>query len=428
MKAWTMRWWALAWGLALLGACGGGTDTTKAHLRLVNASGGYSALDMSINNTSLQTSVAYGATASYADADPNNMATVISLPGSASALVSLTPAVSKDQYYSVLAYGNAGSLQALVLDNNTGAPDSGKALLRVVNAAPDAGNVDVYLTSSGDTLADAVALQAGASLGSTGAYAPINSGTWQLWVTGAGNKADLRLAVSGLSLGNQSVSTLVVTPGRGGVLVNALLLVDRGGITRADATQARVRVAAGVSSGGAVIASVGGTTVMNGTAAPAIGAYYTVAAGTPAMAVTVNGATAGASTATLAAGGDYTLLVYGPASAPLVSVIEDDNHRPSDTTTAKLRLVHGVADLSTTLALKSNFVPIADGVLPGSASAYGSASPSTTATLTVTAGGQTAPVCNLTTQTLVANTIYSLFALDLAATGTCVLIPDRPAP
>jgi len=420
----------LAWGLLLaavaaLGACGGGTDTSKARIRLVNASSGYSALDMSTDDTRRFSSVAYGQTDAYVEVDPDNMDSVISRPDSATPLVSLTPTVAKNKDYTVLAYGVEGGLSALVLDDNTATPDSGKSLLRVINAAPDAGAVDVYVTASGDSLADAVALQTAAAVGTLGSYVSVNSGSWRLRVTAAGSKTDVRLDVSGLNLDSEQVQTLVVTPGRGGVLVNALLLVDRGAVTRADSTQARVRVAAGVSDGGSVVAAVGGSTLMNGTAAPAVGAYALVTAGRPALDVAVNGAGVTAPATTLAAGGDYTLLVYGPAGAPQVAVIEDDNRLASDASMAKVRLVHGVANLNTALALTADFFPVADGVLPGTASAYARLAATTTAALAVTTPGASSPIFSATDQVFSAGRNYTLFMVGAAGAPVGILRADR---
>ena len=107
--------------------------------------------------------------------------------------------------------------------------------------------------------------------------------------------------------------TLVLTPGRGGVLMNALLLVQQGGITRRDTSQARVRVAAGVADGGAVSASIGGTVLMGSVGSPAVGLYSLLPAGTQPVVLAVNGTPLAAPPVTLAAGADYTLLMRAAA-------------------------------------------------------------------------------------------------------------------
>ncbi|MFY9510118.1 MAG: DUF4397 domain-containing protein, partial [Rubrivivax sp.] len=261
----TMTGW-LAAGLAsvgLLAGCGGGDDPTKARVRLVNATTGYAGLTLVVDDETKQSSVAYGGSAAYSDVNPKNTDTEVRATGSSTALATLTPALTKDKYYTVLAYGRSGSLKAVLLDENTDDPDSGKTKLRVVNTATDAGALDIYVTDSGDALSSSTAMQTSAAVGSVNSHVTVNAGTRRLRITAAGSKTDLRLDLSTLSLPSQRSATLVITPGSGGVLVNALLLVEENGVARYDTTQARVRVAAAVASSGSVAASLGSTTLMS---------------------------------------------------------------------------------------------------------------------------------------------------------------------
>jgi Domain of unknown function (DUF4397) len=420
---------ALVCGAALLQvACGGGTDRTKAQVRLVNATYDYDKLDLGVDGQVLQSQVSYGNTAGYAAVDPGKASSTLSQTGSATALLSFTPAVGKDKYFTLLAYGSLGALKQLLLDENSGAADDNKTQLRVVNAAQDAGSLDVYLTGSNDVLAASVPALAGATFGASSSWLNVTSGTWRLRVTVAGSKTDLPLDLPTLTLSGKQVVTLVLTPGRGGVLVNALLLTQQSDVSRLDNTQARVRVAAGVSNGGAVSAQVGETVLLNNTNSPAVGNYALVGAGSPSTVVAVNGVALTPSTFALRAGADYTLLVRGGATAALSSWIEDDNRPPGDATQAKLRLVNGVANFSGALAMTADLVPVADSVAAGQASTYSSVLPSTTASLSVSGVGLSKPVATLSTQTLLANSNYTLFVLgglDANGAATAQLRKDR---
>jgi hypothetical protein len=417
--------WAVAGLLALLAACGGGEDRSKAQLRLVNASGGYAGLDLVVDDRRLQTGVAYGATDRYVEVDPAETATQVTRPGSSTPLVSTTPALRKGERYTLVAYGAEGALRAALLDDNTTEPASGKARVRVLNAAPDAGSVDVYLTTAEADLADAEALQAGAVAGAVGAFSNVDAATWRLRVTAAGDRNDLRLDLTGLVLTNRQIVTVVVTPGAGGVLVNALVITQRGAIAALDGARARVRAVAAVTDSGAVAATVGGVNLMNGIGAPAAGAYRLVPAGTPAAAVTVNGAPVAVPASSLASGTDHTLLVWGPAGAAAAAWLADDNRPPTVTNRAKLRLVHGLAGLDVPIALTVDFSPVADGVGPGTASAPAQLDASTTATLSVTAPGRASPVWSAVEQTLVAGNVYTLFVVGHPDAPTGILRKDR---
>lgn len=420
---------AFLWGCATLplwlAACGGGADESKARVRLVNASA-YSALDMRIDDDTRFGSVAYGETGNYVETDPepDRMDTVITRTGSSSPLVSLTPAVAEDTDYTLLAWGREGELEVLLLDDSIDSPDDDKTLIRIVNAAPDAGDVDVYLTEAGDSLTDAVALQAALAVGAVSDYTTVDSANWRLRVTAAGDKADLRLDVPALALVSGGITTLVITPGRGGVLVNALQLAERESpIVRADATQARVRVAAAVSGSASVSATLAGSTLLD-SSAPVVGNYELVGAGTPALAVAVNGSTLPATAPTLQAGADYTLVVHGPPSAPMLSWVEDDNRLPASGQ-ARVRLLHGVAGLDGTLSLAVDFTPLADGVAPGTASAYAAVDPTVTAQLSVSSPGLGAPLFSAIEQTFLADSNYTLFVVGSLDAPTGILRRDR---
>ncbi len=411
--------------LLLLAACGGGTDRTKAQLRLVNASDAYAALDLRVEDQVRQGGVAYGAGAGYVEVDTGKADSAITRSGSATALLSFTPALARGKYYTLLAYGAEGALRQMLIDDNVAAPDSGRTLLRVVNAAPDAGALDIYLTGADEPLASAVPVQAGAAFGAESSLLTVNSATWRLRVTAAGSKTDLRLDLSALALASREVATLVLTPGRGGVLMNTLLLAQRGGIVRQDTALARVRVAAGVADSGAVSATVGGNVLMASVGSPAVGLYALLPAGAQPVLLAVNGTPLASAAVTLAAGADYTLLVRGTAAAAQAGWIEDDNRRPADSGNARLRLVNGVAALAAPLSMTADFVPVADGVAPGAASAYASLAATTTAQLSVTAAGLAAPLFSAVEQRLDAGAVYTVFVVGAPTAAVGIVRKDR---
>ncbi len=423
----SFRWiTALAIAALLLAACGGGdNDRTKAKLRLVNASAAYAALDLRVEDELRQGNVAYGASDSYVDVDPGEADSKITRSGAVTALLSFTPALERNKHYTVLAYGAEGALQQMLIDDNVGEPESDRALLRVVNASPDASKLDIYLTGADEPLASAVPVQADTEYGAASGPLTVNSASWRLRVTTAGSKTDLRLDLPALVLNSKQIATLVLTPARGGVLLNALLLTQQGAIERQDTALARVRVAAGVADSGAVSAGVGGNVLMASVGSPAVGLYALVPAGTQPVALAVNGTPLAAPAVTLLAGADYTLLVRGTAAAPLAGWIEDDNHRPANSRQAKLRLVNGVADLTVPLSMTADFVPVADGVGPGAASGYAALDATLTAQLSVTAAGMATPLFSAVDQPLTAGAVYTVFVVGAPAAAVGILRKDH---
>jgi hypothetical protein len=409
-----------------LTACGGGTDRTKAQMRMVNASSGYAQLDYRVDDQLRQGAVAYGETASYVEVDPGKASTTITAAGSPTALLSFTPGVSAKKYYTVLAYGVAGALKQLLLDENSGDPDTNRSFLRVVNAAPDAGALDVYLTGSADTLDASVPVLSGASVDQIGGYITLISSTWRLRVTATGSKTDVRLDVPAVTFGSKQITTLVLTPGSGGVLVKGLLLNQQASIAPLAATQARVRVAAGVASGGTVTASLAGTALLSGISSPAVSGQYTlVSAGAQTLTVSVNGLAPSTTPVALTAGADYTVLVYGTAAAPQVALVADDNRLALDRSLARVRLVNGTSGLATPLALTVDYSPLADNIGAGQASAYATLSATTTARVAVTTTGAANPLFSAVDQTFTAASNYTVFLVGAAASPVGILRKDR---
>ena len=424
---------ALALTACLLAACGGGTDRTKAQVRLVNASSGYTQLDLRVDDQLRQGAVAYGAAAAYVEVDPGKAASTVSSAGSATPLLSFTPPLSEKKYYTLLVYGAAGVLRQQTLDDNAGAPDTGRALLRVFNAASDAGGLDIYLTGSSDSLDTAVAIQTGAAFGTLGVWITVNSANWRLRVTAAGSKTDVRLDVPVLPLPSKQLATLVLTPGASGVLVNALVLVQQGAIARQDSQQARVRLAAVVANSGTVGAQVGTTLLAAGNGSPSLGDYLLLpsggSAGASAVVVTVNGQAVSAPSFTLLPGQDYTLMVHGPLAAAQVSWVLDDNRLPADVSRAKLRLINGLSDSAAPLAMTLDFASVASAVAAGTASVYASVAPTsgggTDGKLAITAIGVTTPLWTVNDQILRASANYSVLLVGRQAAPTGIVRRDR---
>ena len=412
-----MRFKTWAWGLSvaaatLLTACGGGGDSSTAQMRLLNASIGYAALDMSVDSTTVNSAVAYAGVGSYADVKTSATGTEIQSNSVGSTLASSTPTLAAGSHYAMIAYGSAGSLQTTLLQEDQEAPASGKSKLLVLNLAPDAGSMDVYVTGADETLDTASTVAAGIAAGSGSGYVSLNSGTFRVRLTAAGSKSDVRLDIPSITLPSAGVSTLVLTGSAGGVLVNGIQLIQQGATTNFPNTTARARLVAAVGGSALVSGSVGQTALMPTSVAPTIGDYTTLTAGATDLSVYVNGQLMSFAKPTLVAGNDYTLMVWGPAASPQLAVLTDDNRLPtSPTTTAKIRLVNGVASAATGLTLNVDYSALASNVVAGTASTAQTTPASTAALLTVTSPSSTTPVYSLSDLGITAGYVYTVFVM-----------------
>ena len=420
---------ALLLSLALLQGCskssGGGSSPVNGSVRLVNAALAYPSLDMSVPGGTLATAVATGSASAYIPIAPGTYSVSLSATGSGNPLSQQAVLAYTGVAYALVAHTEGGQLKLTALSEDQAAPAAGYGSIRLSNLAlTDTGGVDVYMAASGGT---ATSVPAGVSamvsnLGMASSYFPIPQGTYQVWVTGVGNKADVRLYLPSVVIGNQQVLTLALTATTGGVLVDGWLLAQGGTVSALTNTSARIRVAANIDPPlGTVVATANGVPLDASTlVSPAVDTYALVPAGALSMSVVVEGTAVNVPNLTAAAGADYTLLAAGTGAKPQFFWLTDDNTLPLGGM-AKLRLVNGVNGLASGLSLNSDANLVAQNV------AFGTAS--TPATLAITGNPSSLQVTGVSvptyTLTLQSQGVYSVFMLGSTGAATQIVRADR---
>ena len=396
--------------LPLLHGClgsGGGSTTsssTTSYVRLVNTTN--DTLDMVTTSTKLANSITNGNTSSYASLTAGTY--TIQLVNSGTTVPSLTTSYSfsSTAYYTLLAYTSSGKVYLTAFTDNQSTPTSGYGQIRIADFATDAGSLDVYMAVQGTSLANASAL-VGSISGVTTGYYEIAKNTYHIWVTGAGDKTDLRLDLPSITLGDQQVLTLALSGTTGGVLVNGVLITEKGAVVAQTNNNARVRMVANLAASGSVTsANVNGVSLLGSATSmtTSVGAYTLVPAGT--LTATVNGAAACAGN-TVAAGADLTLLYAGAMASPQCFLINDDNTLPSSGYT-KLRVLNGVNGLAGNISLTYNSQIVASNVAFGAASTAKSVTSNVaSSSLAVTP----ASVFSTTNLYLTSRGVYTLFLL-----------------
>jgi len=417
-------WMVVVSSVSILAACGGsgsGSSGGNAQLRLVNASSAYSSLDLTVGETKVATGVAYGKANEYASVTAGSSVTATVQSGSTS-LASIAPTLAKDNHYSLITYGWVGNMRSTILQEEETAPDTNYSKLLVLNLAADAGALDVYLTQNVDNLSSTTPNVSGLGGGSSSGYLTVGSGTYRVRITGTGKNTDLRLDIPSVALDSKQVSTLVITPTQGGVLVNSVRVIQQSSVSVAGNNNARARVIAALD-GAKVSATLDSTALMSDLAAPKIGDYQLLSAGNPSLVVTVNGVALPATTPALTAGNDYSFLVWGPVSAPQVTVLSDDNRLPTVSGTAKIRLINGLAGSSTGLTMTLDYGAVVSNVLPGTASAAASINASATGATSLLNVDST-PAMDATLS-VVSGGIYNVYIMGSAGNAVRVLRKDR---
>ena len=411
----------------LLAACGGNNndDTSgTAQWRVVNLNADVPSVDIYTSTDKRFDAVAADAITPYAGISSGTYTVRITNAGNATSLLSSAFTLSKDRNYTGIVWGRSGSVKFATLPENDDVNLIGtdNARIRVFNATSDAGTFDIYLTQSGANLEDETPIASSGVSATLGGYKELSAGDWRLRVTASGDPSDIRLDVPVLTLARQTYSTLVLTAGPGGVLLNATHIAQQGAATALKNTQARLRTVASANANGVVAVQLDGTTFSAGLRSPTVGSYQRVTAGARTVNVLVNGGTVSSVSRTLAAGGDYTLLVYGTNS---VALITDDN-RLASAGRYRMRLINGAegTDPLSLLIDFATFDPTND-IAPGQASAFFSGTANSTARVDVTSTSGSSLIYSETDVNLQSQGVYTMFVLGGNSTPSGVLRKDR---
>lgn len=414
--------------LAWLAACGGGNDGNDANVRLVNASAGYASLDLYVEDTKEISDVTFGNGSSYVGVKSGEVSNVLTASGSTTELLNQSRSLGSGKKYTIVAYGWEGALRSVIMTDDESAADANKTKVSALNTAFDAGAVDVYLTQGDVSLESSTPVASGVEAGSQSGYSSIASGTYKLSVTGVGDTEDLRLQMDGVVLDSTKVLTLVMVPGKGGVLVHAIGAVQDGATTPYLNTQARVRMVAAVADATVPTFSRVSVNVDDSAATDVIlGAnvssftikeYMLVNAGAVSVKPSVDGTALTAQPMTLEAGSDTTVLVTGKTVADAVStIIDDDNRIPTVSTKYKIRLIHAspmLKDQNLSMTVDSSDV-VSDQAF-GTASNFSDRTASSSAAIDITSPTQ-GSVTSLSEQSLVSKGVYTVFVFDRLNNG-----------
>lgn len=414
-----------ALSLPLLHGCGGGGDDNSGGdgaVRLVNAAEGYASLDLYVDDTEISTAVSLDSAGDYVTLGSSTYTFKLKRAGSSTTASSASRTVSGSTSYSLLAYATADSLRSVMLSETEEAPSSGAAKLRVFNGSVEAGSLDVYVTDPAASLNDSSPTVASVGTERVTTYNEISEGSYRIRVTGAGDKNDLRLDLSGVALADQQITTLVLTSTPGGVLVHGMTLDQKGDVAARKNPSARVRLVAGADANASVAATVRGVQLSAGQPSSSVGNYVLVGAGALTGTVSIAGQAVTLPAGTLAAGSDNTLLVTGAAGSGTATLLADDNRPPLNTANTKLRLVNGVGSSTSPMTLTADFGAVATDVAANGASTPASIPAGTTIRLEVTspAGGSLFLAEDVT---LLATRVYTVFMLGDA--NAPVGIPRR---
>ena len=124
-------------------------DDARARVRVVHASADAPAVDVDVNDAEVLGDVVFGAASDYLELLGDTYNVKVAAANSESVVINADLTLAARTDYTVLAVNTLAQIEALVLEDDNGAPGDGNVKVRLVHAASQAGLVDVYITATG---------------------------------------------------------------------------------------------------------------------------------------------------------------------------------------------------------------------------------------------------------------------------------------
>jgi len=157
--------------------CGGGGGSTK--LRVLAASPDEPSVQVLVDNVVVGNQLAYQANTDYLSVHSGSRQFAIEAVGTTTNLLpnNATLTLNNDTETTVIMAGFSSSLQGIVLNDNITSAASSTINLRIVNAAPGLGEVDVYVVAPGTSLSSVQPTLTNLAFGTASDYINLPVGT-----------------------------------------------------------------------------------------------------------------------------------------------------------------------------------------------------------------------------------------------------------
>jgi hypothetical protein len=165
--------------VSLIAGCGGGDDNPgDTHLRVLHASPDAPNVDVYVDNGLTLANVPYPTASNYLTIPAGAHNIKINAAGTTTTVINVSPSLSVDGFYTAIAANFVASIQPLLATDNSAAPPTGQARLRVIHAAPDAGPVDILINGQ--------VVLSNVPFATISSYLTVAAGTYDVKVNAAG--------------------------------------------------------------------------------------------------------------------------------------------------------------------------------------------------------------------------------------------------
>lgn len=210
--------------LAAAGCKSASTIVANAQFRVMNASVEQPSLNFLLTTTTLATGLAYPTATAYNSEAPGPYTVHVEPAGTTTTLINQGVVLQPGTSYTFIA-AEAGfaspALTSILLTDDNSAPTSGQMKLRVVNASPDIGNLDVYVVSPGKSIQNINPTFTNLAFQSASSYQDLVPGSYELFFT-APNQKKILIDSGVLAFSAGQVRTVVALDSTGGYTSSTL--------------------------------------------------------------------------------------------------------------------------------------------------------------------------------------------------------------
>lgn len=420
-----------------VGGCNTGegvsNGSTHAMMRLINVIPNAAApVNVTFDNQPFATGLAFEGMTQYQQIDSGAREVQISVAGSSTNVIDVTPTFVADSLYTFVAFGAVGGASSLIVnDSLTVDPGAGMFALRVINGASNNRAVDVYVTSPGEDINIVSPSLAGIAYGTTSTFVNLPAGNRQIRVTPANSKQVIYDAPA-QSFGERAQIEAVVYSRGSSTLVNVAFLNidDKGTGSIGNSQLARFKVVNGSSVGSPLNVFVDQDLALSNIPYAAASSYQTIGSGPRALTVE-SAATPGATlltlTPTFPSATDTAIAITGPAGALTATLYNEPNFPPT-LGRARVRFVNSTTDVPA-LDVFVNFSRQVSGLAMNTASAGieldADATAGTTYEFDFNVSGSSQPSLQLPAVTLLGGQLYTIYVVGPGAALAGVVVQDN---
>jgi hypothetical protein len=401
--------------LTLTGCSKSGSSSGNAQVRILNAFSEAPALDVTVASKSIASALPFQGLTQYTSIDSGTPMFTVGITGASTQLINTTYTVSGANYTYII-FGPLTGVGAILGNDAFNDPGNGFFSVRIVNAAPGSGAVDIYLTAPGADISSSAPSLGNISYGVTSGFASIATGaSFEIRVTPTGTK-EVIFDSTPKTFAEHSGTDIVVFGKGSGKLVNVALLnhdnTGTGSIVDNLLAQYKVINASLVPS--ALNVFVDSVLQLSNIPYTGVSNYQKTTAGAHSFrieATSTPGAALLTLSQTLSPATDTSIALAGTAGALTALVLNDDN-LPPPIGTAGVRLVNTSAG-GAAFDVFVNFSKQVSGLVVNSASPYlnfnAAANTGTAYEFDFNVAGTTTAILKLTSVVLTAGHKYTIY-------------------